>query len=704
MTDTLTFWKITETYSIEIPTIQRDYVQGNNKSIAEDFIKAIYESLTSDTSLSIDFIYGKVSEKGDFIPIDGQQRLTTLYLLHFYIAVKERKISEKSVKDRLKKFRYETRLTTKDFCQIMVDNGDKLNFDGNSVSESIKGSNWYFLIWNNDPSVIAMLKMLDIIHIKFQNVTTNLWDKLVKEDVINFYFIPLENFSLTDELYIKMNARGKPLTKFENFKAFYSIYLKEEEKSKIDNEWLDIFWKLRNQDGTDLSDAENKFYYFMENILLMFHIIINKEFKDVRNYELLKNKYELIDTIKGFSGKISNFLDFIQNYEFKVLDEYYKEKDIFLGILSSNPSYIQRVRFFAFYKFLEKNEFRLEDIDEYKDWMRVTYNLISNTRIDEVEHLFNALKSINDSINYQGKLLDSIADKKNIISFFSRVQLEEEILKAKLIREDSNWKSIIIEAEQQEYLDGQIGFLIDIADQKIEVFKSYLYYFSNIFKASDDYLFERLLLCYGNYFVEKGRKNHTFCNFNKSLRDKNENWRKVFQDSKNRKFLKTLLDDVIKSMENKETAIDIVRLINEKLIDIKDWRKYFIERAEFWRYCTKQQIRYIYCNGSIQSVYLLSKERIYAEYVELYSYYIYFLLSDNCTYEYGKGEDYLPKVHINEEKGNVLLSYDGNNNFKIIIRGTNSIIFEDILVKRGEDNFILPFDRINQFIEHFRGK
>ena len=33
---------------------------------------------------------------------------------------------------------------------------------------------------------------------------------------ITFQLLDLENFGLSDDLYIKMNARGKPLTNFRN--------------------------------------------------------------------------------------------------------------------------------------------------------------------------------------------------------------------------------------------------------------------------------------------------------------------------------------------------------------------------------------------------------------------------------------------------------------------------------------------------------
>src|SRR5690606_13732978 len=70
---------------------------------------------------------------------------------------------------------------------------------------------------------------------------------------------------LSDDLYIKMNARGKPLTAFENFKARYEQLLKtqlvdcrfnisdrafpihEYVAIQLDTQWGDLFWQFRDK-------------------------------------------------------------------------------------------------------------------------------------------------------------------------------------------------------------------------------------------------------------------------------------------------------------------------------------------------------------------------------------------------------------------------------------------------------------------------
>ena len=76
-----------EKYNVEIPMLQRDYAQGrkSKENIAKDFLEKIFEVLKGKTkNLHIDFIYG-YRENDKFILVDGQQRITTLWLIHFMI-------------------------------------------------------------------------------------------------------------------------------------------------------------------------------------------------------------------------------------------------------------------------------------------------------------------------------------------------------------------------------------------------------------------------------------------------------------------------------------------------------------------------------------------------------------------------------------------------------------------------------------------
>lgn len=99
MSDTVTLWGLLNRQQVVIPIIQRDYVQGRNGKdyIRKTFLKESKNHLDNENPLTLDFVYGN-EEYGRFLPLDGQQRLTTLWLLHWYVAYRAGLMEDDSVK------------------------------------------------------------------------------------------------------------------------------------------------------------------------------------------------------------------------------------------------------------------------------------------------------------------------------------------------------------------------------------------------------------------------------------------------------------------------------------------------------------------------------------------------------------------------------------------------------------------------------
>ena len=272
------FYQLLQETEVVIPMIQRDYAQGRLtekvKSIRHDFLDALYKACKDKKPLHLDFIYGEEDE-GFFKPFDGQQRLTTLYLLHWYAAVKAEKLAEE--KEFFNRFGYEIRESTRVFIKKLnnevVFSSEQLS-DGNDISSIIKNARWYVSRWELDQSISGMLVMLDAIHKRFSDIP-DLWKILTDEPpLITFFYKPLQDLSLSsDELYIKMNARGKQLTEFENFKAKFVELLREksskgelETKTPLDEiercfdtTWIQVFWenvRPRGNAGKTRSDSK----------------------------------------------------------------------------------------------------------------------------------------------------------------------------------------------------------------------------------------------------------------------------------------------------------------------------------------------------------------------------------------------------------------------------------------------------------------
>lgn len=263
---------------IEIPLIQRDYAQGrkteNVNRIRSTFIDALCKPLnTDDATLDLDFVFGDVLEtSGKFFPLDGQQRLTTLFLLHCYLAWRTHTAPHTQQWSR---FTYATRPGARDFCTFLTKS--QPDFSG-SLSAWLKDQSDYLPTWQHDPTIQSMLVVLDALHEQFSasqpNDVERAWNRLTDKGnpAIRFHLLPMKENGLTDALYIKMNSRGKPLTPFENFKAHFEELLESahpdesrEFAIKVDTDWSDILWPYCGDDHL-IDDEFMRYFRFITEV------------------------------------------------------------------------------------------------------------------------------------------------------------------------------------------------------------------------------------------------------------------------------------------------------------------------------------------------------------------------------------------------------------------------------------------------------
>lgn len=634
---------------ISIPIIQRDYAQGRKDAatIRDKFLDEIFNRLNKEENLFLDFVYGNI-EGDKFIPIDGQQRLTTLFLLHLYFAKKESKDCE-----YLKGFTYETRSSSREFCEKLVD--AVIDFSKDEISADIKNYSWFMPFWENDPTVKSMLVMIDAIHDKFKN--SNFYDRL---ENIKFSFLELKEFGLTDDLYIKMNARGKPLSEFENFKAEFEKELSQEIKAKLDNEWLDLFWGLKDGDKEkiDLSSVDKRYMAFFEGVASNFTVLNIKDTKEAKDFDF--DEFDTLDTLDFFISNKNNVTNVI-----KILNELCEVSNYELlknfTDTSKDITYETRVKFFALSMFLINFGAPKKPGEEfYKEYERITTNIAKDFNIDSILKLRQVFEFINEICEKCKnediyKLLEGFNDEQpksfKTIEFYKW----QEKKKLKLMQSDTRWVDAINEAEKHCYLGSNLTFLIDFTENDVEKFKGYYEKFNKIFKEDgENFLFQRALLAKGDYLVGCGHGHYgeyfSFCNFNNNPRYKDDNWRSVFYDKEKSKFLKNLLDD-------DRSLQDII----EKFDDKSYWGYYFIKYPQILKYCINF---FIHKNGEMLRV--LIKSSIKSRQAEYYSYALYIKLSEDLklSKEKIKYEDVTssaenPYISISDNKISFIKNNDG---------------------------------------------
>jgi hypothetical protein len=496
-------------YIIQIPIIQRDYTQGRDRyqQVRDTFLDTLASYLEEGLPhRDLDFVYGSSRRIGDvtyFIPLDGQQRLTTLFLLHWYLAqitpdqdLRDRFLTALHREDGAARFTYETRSSSREFCDLLIRPEYSLRealhpisepIQGRRISRLIEDASWFLRSWKLDPTIQAMLQMLDAIDRKF-------WDKEeylelllnVESPVITMLYLDLEEFKLTDDLYIKMNARGKQLTPFENFKAQYEDYLgrvhpdyRMDFERKIDTKWADLFWNYRGMDGNDTYDDE------LSNFIRAIFSGAYAERKDLSNKDIEETLRELISANKSIpfsvykesvlvegetaSDTLIKALDTLSNGDKKIKEylskedrPYYKEYEVFENVLrDSITSYSERISFYAYIHYLIR--YGTSAPEGLHDWMRLMSNLYhqENIPFDSLPHFIAAVKSVQELLPYADKIIDDLSSEKKIPSYSFRWQEREELVKARLIKRSPQWRTLIESTEKNPYFTGQIGFLLD---------------------------------------------------------------------------------------------------------------------------------------------------------------------------------------------------------------------------------------------------
>jgi len=582
---------------IEIPIIQRDYAQGRTSDkvnrVRDRFLDTIYNALTNHKKLTLDFVYGEIA-KGKLIPLDGQQRLTTLFLLHWYAAQKEH--IDPSDYQFLKGFSYYTRPSSRDFCTELV---EFISDDSKpSLSEIIINQPWFQYQWLSDPTINSMLVMLDAISNKFSSLG-NLWSSLVNEQLITFYFLPIDKMGMSDELYIKMNSRGKPLTEFEHFKAeFETLVAQQDEKmsnnfnKKFDLDWTDMLFPYRGENK--IIDDEFMRYFFFISDILCYRQGIPLEKDEFRLAEKLYGK-ENTHSKENLSFLESSFdcwchLDIdaffekhfsLMQYERGKTKIFQDDRNLFKQCCDNYGEYEGRNRKFPLNVTLllfailvyRQNTGTISE-EDFQKRIRIVRNLIWNSqyeiRADGQRNNMPKLLEETESIMLSGEI--PMTETSGSYGY-NKLQKEEEILKIEWLKKNEEYRDELNHLEDHDLLFGCISV---VGLENPELFGRFRELFNNCEKT----LISKALLCIGDY---SQTTNENWQGVTWQLGTENKStWRELFHPTNRRDgfdntkntltallstsscFDNTLLNNIIDSyLTNPDTR--------------KTWRYYFVK-------------------------------------------------------------------------------------------------------------------------------
>lgn len=733
---------------IEIPKIQRDYAQGRvstkAKEVREVFVAELFKSINEVKNegkppLDLDFVYG-INENSKFIPLDGQQRLTTLYIIHWYLAFRDKRINE--FLQPLSKFNYETRPTTVLFIKKLIsglteDDYKDIFINNKSFNTTVKNKNWYFVNWSNDITIQSILVMLDCVHLVFKNSEINFDDiSNSKLPPITFNFLKIKDFGLSDNLYVKMNSRGKSLTNFENLKAELGKFIKESGfnnnynyfllsggiknkvsvenyfMTKADTDWCDFFWNLR--------DSKNIFDDKLLNLLsfISFNELIKNDknnfddsLEEFSKDDFLISHYSLSKLNLISENVIISYIDILdllsldEESIFKTFingSNFYKNTILPVLERKQEASYENRLLIYGIFEFAKKVGDEL-NIVELQKWSRLLHNLSINT-------VFNKSKDFEDAIlgldfflkTYDGDLYLSYL--KNPIEGFDTIQTLEEKIKISLRVKDATYGECLDKLEDQKYLRGQISSLLVfsgiyktykehgfeglnkseldlmIEDLKKEFAKFQLLFDDNGLRNFVNEEMRRALLTFGDYSIHSTN----FCFFTDGGRE--TSWKRLLKETANlgSNYLVGIncLVNLFKEIDPKLEIIASLKTIIQNFISTcehKNWIYDFIKYPILFK-SAKNNYRIKFFDGNL--IYPLRKTK-YNKYEdpEFKSLILQHLLSkkgiDLSKLEFGFVDSGNIKQYgikyVNGKSVKIVYNHNGHHNFYIKAHGKEEI-------------------------------
>lgn len=741
---------------VEIPIIQRDYAQGRDdarsQQILDTFLRELRRVLVEPAAkpLDLDFVYGRWRDEGVLEPLDGQQRLTTLFLVHWYLAQRD------GCQDDLRawlsdgahcRFSYRTRASAEELLDELVKetvDPASLGAPGWPLSRWLTDRAWFLRGWLRDPTVRGCLRALDAIHALFADIDGG-YERLTSAEAppVFFHVLHLADFGLSDDLYVKMNARGKPLTGFEIFKAEFEQYLAETFPdgvhpepdaeyfaARMDREWTDFVWRHRDPATADIDVR----FVQLIRVLALVHLSLeapadDEELED-RIRRLLTEAEPSLRFYQGlgclgpaFVVRLVRLFDRLAaapgaEPRLRGRSDYFDEAAALVSLFTPSGRFGMTIPEWA--KLAAWVMYLLESPDPHSpssrpivhEWMRVVRNLVESSDLDRVERLAAALPSIarSSGLGATSGFLEAVAKGERFATGLNRDQRLEEQIKAQLIQGSAAWRSLLEEAETHPYFRGDVQFLLrfsgvwdawhesrscdwseDVHDEHRRAWSKWYAKVLVVFPRDrtglgelgppNEHLLERALLCRGDYLLRRGP--------NLSLlddQDRDASWKRLLRgDTKmeDHPARRAVLQSVLADLDPNDPEGSLRAIVDAgPSEDAPLWRRLFARDSRLVAACWDRMLRF-----QSSTVFLLRRTQMNGRYVDLYTYALYLQTHDRWSASELPGfeEPQHPWIMGGADLSRLTLSRSsGEGRIEVTTEG-GSTVLRLIGLPRGED-------------------
>lgn len=610
-------------HRIIIPDLQRDYCWGDKvhtdekKELVSGFVNNLIHQFNNSQYkefLNLGLLYGYEAPTNHIQLCDGQQRITTLYLL---LGMLNRKTEDNVFRkylisdyeylqdDKEPYLQYSIRETSLYFlsdlvCHFFIKEKKDTYFVNNC--EDIEQSTWFFNDYKYDPSIQSMIRALFIID-NIVNKKDKDWCRefgVFLTTKLTFMYYDMGNRKNGEETFVVINTTGEPLSSTQNLKPLILRGLINEHNKEMPEQWEDMetwFWRKRKaSNGNDTADAG--FNEFLRWITMLELVKSDKpeELKRILREGTYTFPHESISFEKIYSyWIIVKFL--FESWEHReVLDSSYlspKESET-----RDNHDIRRKVRiigqidcfqFLPLIAYCEK--WKISDNTNRNLWR--LYQFLHNlTRIDNVSKAVNDIVQDAVFIAKNCEDITGLLDCKDNVS--QTIATQEEILKLEILQSHQNIRDEIEEEfwavqnrkdhPNHHIWNGQILPLIEWSSESgkfdLEQFKKYVSIFDKTFIGQCEEnidivrraLLSRSIPNYPRKF--KGNTNYSFG-------WEWEDWSILINDNKD--YFKAFFDDLLLN-------VSIQQMI-DKFDPSKKWAE-FVLRDYLLSYCKEKNIQW----------------------------------------------------------------------------------------------------------------
>lgn len=583
------------------------------------FLTKEYERLKYHQKLGFIYAYHDRDYAGKFFLIDGQQRLTTLFLILLFLYKELDKTDSFRLlyfNKQIPKVNYKVREQSNDFLKLMIE----CELSDKSYLES---EQFYKSEYLKDVTISHLITNYNHIKSQIGQIKNKKGFLEYLEDFVEVNYFDTHLSEQGEQLYIYMNSRGEQLSFQEIVRAELMQKITDPSKKiNLGNEWekwQNFFWIKR---GISNENADKGFEEFLKWATII-HIGLHNEVevvnfvdsqKDFKQKELKENyikvfndetinrnqidallKYQVKYLDFEFLKKIFNALYFIYNNSTKYVPVF----DIWV---SGNIKIIDYVLLLPLIQYVAQNDWldnneKIADVERLAMFLKnISYfeGVGKNPDTATLDALFvvSQLKGNNKSINHLkdlSKANRTIVTNNEIdkIDYYINSNFERRN------REEIIW-NMTLDHEFNSFLMGDVSVLFkclkldkpeDLSElELIEQFKNVLreVFFEN--KHSDK--LRRLILMKFDYLLKSGNggglEKYSFIG-NGNTWEVWREWKSLFEQD--------LLIELLMWIR-KANQFDLETLFDKAKVDFiyDDWRSTFVNHFELLKYCKDKKI------------------------------------------------------------------------------------------------------------------